>query len=114
MSLDFTLYYKAGEGVDIDIEVFERNITHNLTAMALEAGLYRPLWRPDEMLGVSKARDIAPMLRTGLVLLKMNPERYRPYSASNGWGTYEDLVSFVEAVLIACEEHPNAYINACV
>ena len=43
MSLD--VYLTDAEGR----EVFSANITHNLGAMAKEAGIYMHLWRPDEL-----------------------------------------------------------------
>ena len=39
------------------VEVFERNITHNLARMADAAGLYTPLWRP-ELLQATKASEL--------------------------------------------------------
>lgn len=61
MSLDVMLH-KDGE------EVFWRNITHNLTKMADQADLYVPLWRPEEN-NVSHARDLVPLLESGLAKL---------------------------------------------
>ena len=51
MSLDVTLTNADGA------EVYSANITHNLNRMAMEAGIYECLWRPDEH-GITKAAQI--------------------------------------------------------
>ena len=67
-------------------EVFTKNITHNLGAMAREAGLYMALWRPDE-LGILQAKDLIPLLEADLPGLKNNPEVFKKLNPENGWGT---------------------------
>lgn len=104
MSLDFYLVETK------ETEVFDRNITHNLVAMAEEAGIYHPLWRPDEINAVY-AREIIPFLERGLEKLKADPERFEKHNADNGWGLYEHFVPFVEDVLKGCRENPDAEIR---
>jgi hypothetical protein len=93
-----------------DNEVFWANITHNLGKMADVAGIYKPLWRPDEI-GITQASQLIEPLRKGLNLLKGDPEVFSKYNASNGWGLYEDFVPFVEKYLRACEKYPNAKVR---
>lgn len=90
-------------------EYFSWNITHNLGRMANEAGIYYALWRPDEI-GVMVARDLVPLLRSGLDLLESNPAKFRALNPENGWGTYDGLVAFVHAYLNACVEYPTAEV----
>ena len=104
MSLDFYL-----ERVQLT-RVFDANITHNLTKMASEAGIYEALWRPDEH-GYHKAVQIIPILRDGVKLLESDPERFKKFNSPNGWGMYENFVPFVKKVLAACEEFPDADIT---
>ena len=91
-------------------EIYTRNITHNLNTMAGEAGIYKHLWRPDEI-GITKADELIEPLKTGLALLKSDPERFKAFNPKNGWGTYEGLVSFVADYLAACEKDPDADID---
>jgi hypothetical protein len=91
--------------------VYHDNITHNLNQMADAAGLYLPLWRPEEM-GASKAHQLIESLRTGLEMLKAEPGRFQTFNPSNGWGNYEGLVEFVEGYLKACQEYPDADVYA--
>ena len=90
--------------------VYQDNITHNLNTMADEAGLYDALWRP-EALGITKASQLLGYLRSGLQLLREEPERFRAFNPGNGWGTYEGLVAFVANYLTACEQYPEAEVS---
>lgn len=92
--------------------VFDYNITHNLGAMAGEAGIYKHLWRPEE-LGITKAAQLIDPLAAGLALLQSDPERFRKLNPSNGWGSYEGLVFFVASYLEACREYPDGDVSAC-
>jgi hypothetical protein len=103
MSLDFYLERTQ------PTRVFSRNITHNLTKMASEAGIYEVLWHPSEH-GYQKAEQAIPVLRKGLALLEAKPKRFEKFNSKNGWGMYEHFVPFVRAVLEACEEYPDADI----
>ncbi len=104
MSLDFSLKQMQMS------RVFDTNITHNLNKMADEAGIYYALWRPEEK-GWKEGKDIIEVLEKGLKELKNRPEHYKKFDAENGWGTYEHFVPFVEEVLKACKEYPDAEIE---
>lgn len=104
MSLDFTLSRVQ------ETMVFDTNITHNLGKMASECGIYIALWRPEEA-NYKIASDIISSLENGLRSLKENPKHYKQFDAENGWGTYEHFIPFVEEVLKACKEYPDAIIS---
>jgi hypothetical protein len=89
--------------------VFSANITHNLAPMAEKAGLYYCIWRPEE-LGLSKASQLIEPLERGLATLKANPWEYKHQEPA--WGTYAELVTFVENYLAACRADPDADIAA--
>lgn len=98
------------EDVTLDDEVYSDSITHNSNTMAEVAGLYEVCWRPEE-LGITQAKELIPLLKAGLERLRADPEKYRPYDPSSGWGSYEDLVDFVERYLCACEGYPEATVE---
>ena len=50
-------------------------------------------------------------MRKGLELLKSEPEFFQKFNPPNGWETYEGLVKFVEDLLQACEENPDAVLR---
>ena len=89
---------------------FDQNITHNLTEMADEAGLYKPVWRPDEN-GITHASQLIEPLEKGIALMKADPERFKKFNAKNGWGLYDHLVPWLERYLEACREHPEATVH---
>jgi len=91
-------------------EVYSRNITHNLNKMADAAGIYKHLWRPDEI-GITKAAQLIEPLRAGLELLRAEPERFIPLEPENKWGTYDGLVNFVTEYLDACIKSPDADVE---
>ena len=91
-------------------EVFGANITHNLTEMAREAGIYKHLWRPDEI-GITKAVQLIEPLKAGLGILVLDPKRFKEFNPENGWGNYGGLVKFITKYLEACENNPDADIN---
>ena len=90
--------------------VYEGNVTHNLTQMADEAGIYQALWRPEEI-ECHIAEHLILILEAGLENLKSNPDYFKKYNPENGWGSYEVLINFVEEYLKACKENPDAKIR---
>ena len=79
-------------------------------SMASECGIYKHLWRPEE-LGIKKAIQLIEPLTVGLRSLKADPDKYKKFNAPNGWGKYEHFVEFVEEYLNACVENPDADIS---
>jgi len=90
--------------------VFSGNITHNLNTMASAAGIYKCLWRPEEA-GVKKAHDLIAPLAIGLKRLRDEPDFFKGMNPDNGWGDYDGLVKWVEELLNACVENPDATIS---
>ncbi len=90
--------------------LFNTNITHNLGEMAREAGIYKALWRPEEI-DAKIAKDIIDIVESGLIDLKSRPEHFRKFDSPNGWGTYKHFVPFVEEYLKALKEYPDAEIE---
>lgn len=95
-----------------ETNIFHKNITHNLNRMAMEAGIYDHLWKPEEI-GITKASQLIEPLRKGLELLLDDPKRFKKFNPPNNWGNYDGLVEFVRAYLTACEENPSASVDAC-
>lgn len=104
MSLDVYLFAMR------ETEVFIANVTHNLNKMADAAGIYKHLWRPDE-LGITTAAQLIAPLAQGLARLEEDPQSFKQYNPANGWGDYEGLVEFVRNYLAACKENPDAKVG---
>jgi hypothetical protein len=111
MSLDVSLIANQ------PVSVFDANITHNLTKMASEVKLsngmtlYQVLWRPDEMVGLNKAEDIADLLDEGWNKLMADPEYFKQFNPENGWGSYDGLCDFVYKYRNACWDNPDAELR---
>ena len=112
MSLDiwFTLPLNTGNEV-VAHEVFDANITHNLNTMAEKAGIYEALWHKQ---GITKAEDYIELLSNALVMMKNHPKYFKKFDASNGWGTYEHFVPWLEKVLEACKKYPIAEVHVSI
>lgn len=90
--------------------VYSANITHNLSRMASEAGLYDELWRPNEV-GITTARQLIEPLAKGFALLTSDPARFEKFNAENGWGLHKNFVPFVGNYLKACVDNPDAIVS---
>ncbi len=132
MSLDLSLNYKVDvPGKDIWVSVNDLwelntdnchfNITHNMGKTASEAGLYEALWRPYELFNISEddeydaiilASDILEHVEKGFKELKSNPKKYKAFNPDNGWGTYDNLVSFTQRWIKCLKQFPDARVIA--
>jgi hypothetical protein len=92
-------------------ELFSANVTHNLNEMAEAAGIYKYLWRPEEV-GITTAADLVVPLTAGLNLLKSDPKRFKTFNPSNGWGSYDGFVPWLERYIEACSTYPDASVRA--
>lgn len=106
MSLD--VYLTDAEGHD----VFSANITHNLGAMAKEAGIYMHLWRPDE-LGITRAGDLIEPVATGLALMASEPKRFKALDPTNKWGSWKAFVPWIAEYLEALRAWPESTVRTC-
>lgn len=103
MSLDIDL-------IEYGESMWSANMTHNLNKIAIEAGVYECLWRPDEI-GVKYARDNISNLRFALGIFYSKYDELKKLNPSNGWGDIDGLIEVTQGFLRACMEHPNAIIE---
>lgn len=110
MSLDVYLISNACEHCGRSDEGFWANITHNLSAMADEAGIGDHLWHPEEI-GITTAEQLIAPLEAGLSLMKSDPGRFKKFDAKNGWGTYDQFLPWIQQYLDACKNDPTAKVS---
>ena len=106
MSYDISFRVKV-EGVDSYVEVgdCEANITWNVRKIIeLSTGLP---WHNEANNGLCV--DVIPKIEQGLMELRKNPKKYKPYEAKNGWGTVEGTIRFYERILEAWEKFISWY-----
>lgn len=110
MSLDVYLIQKKCKHCGNRPDGFHANITHNLTRMAREAGIYKAVWRPEEC-GITKAKHLIPALKAGIAVMKTNKNWFKNFNSPNGWGLYENFLPWLERYLEACEKMPKARVS---
>lgn len=81
--------------------------------MAGEAGIYECLWHP-ERVGVVTASQLIEPLANALKAMREDPERFKKFDASNGWGTYAKFVPWLEHLLAACVRTPDAIVSVSI
>jgi hypothetical protein len=114
MSLDVYLQFEVDTGTEIRaFTAYEANYTHNCGKMAEEAGVYRYVWRPEECDDVKTAADLIEPLRRGIRLMENDPQRFIALNPSNGWGSYDTFLPWLQRYLEACIKNPKAKIYAC-
>lgn len=113
MSLDFSLFIAAGQPcatcgrADDAREVYDANVTHNVTPMWDKAGVYDALYRSHGM----RAGDVVATLRIGLAHMVGRSMEYKALNPANGWGSYEGALKFLRATIDACAANPDAVIE---
>lgn len=105
MSADYWLTIDTGG--DEPARVGESlNVTYNLGQMLRAAGF--PEW--GKLIG-APAAEAGGMLRAVYDRLLADPATFREMNPSNGWGTYEGAIAFVDRFAVQCAEHPKAIIG---
>lgn len=107
MSLDISL--TVTPAVPKRETVFDANMTHNVTPMWREAGVYDALYMSEG----KTAADVLPALRLGFKDMQDNPGKYEAMNPTNGWGSYEGALTFLSALLGKFEANPTGIIGVC-
>ena len=90
--------------------LYTSNITHNLVLMAQEAGIYAPVWHPEDN-GINSAADLKVPLTQAIERLNADPDKYKEFNPENGYGSFEALREFLEEYLAACYKYPEAKVE---
>lgn len=101
MSYDISFRVKV-EGIDKYVVVgdCDANITWNVRKI-IEMSTGLP-WENEANNGL--CIDVIPKIEQGLQELRKNPQKYKPYEASNGWGTVRGTIGFYETILEAWKD----------
>lgn len=93
--------------------LFHANITHNCGPMAEEAGIYKVMWRPEEI-GITQPKEMIPILEEGILNLESEPLHFKGFNPDNGYGSYEGLLRVASELLKACKEFPYADLEVSI
>jgi hypothetical protein len=83
---------------------FEDNVTYNVSTMLKRAGLH------PEILNGMTAHKAKPVVHYAYELMADNPEYFKRFDATNGWGTYGTTLAFVQRMHEYLQEAPANYI----
>ena len=111
MSLDVYLSTPACPTCGRNDELFHANITHNLSEMAGELGIYPALWCP-EAVNVTCAADLIVPLTAAIEKMQADPEHWQSYDSPNGWGLAVNFLPWLVRYRAACLEHPKSVVTA--
>ena len=97
MGYDIQFKVRTIDGSSVTVGEQYANITWNVGDMIRVAtGLE---WRNEEDNGLCV--DVMPKIVAGLKELVTNPQKYKKYEASNGWGTIDGTIYFFNNVIEA-------------
>ena len=86
-------------------EMYWSNYTSNMSPMWKDAGIDLVDFNGRPAADLDRA--LTPVLST----LRADPERWRAYDAPNGWGSYASALDWLDGILAACREHPDAVVR---
>ena len=120
--MSLSIYFLDNFGEDVEQQTC-LNITHNLNKVVDECGKiggrkhYELVWRPDELFNIPNGKVPVKLIINRLPVLINdlieNEAELTQHLPSNGWGTFEGLVSFLCDYLKECYTHQEAYIYCC-
>jgi hypothetical protein len=91
----------------IETTVVSKNITHNLTRMWQEAGIYDALYNSKG----KTAKEVLPTLEDGLKLMISDPERFKKFDSDNGWGLYKNALPWLAELVVEFKQYPDGVID---
>lgn len=104
MSLDISITAKRVT------EIYDGNVTYNLADM-----YYKCI---DKEKGFKKldgmnCKEALPIINNAIQDMLNNAKEYRKLNPSNGWGSYEGLLSTLQEMRTCCENNLDGIINIC-
>lgn len=106
--MSYDVYVNCSKcGSDLIRPSGHNNMTGNLSKMWNAAGATLADWE-----GLTGAEVLSDLQRA-IDELRNNPEDYKPMEASNGWGTIENCIEFLERIRNACCRDLTAMLHVC-
>lgn len=100
MSLDIGIKAKR----EIEVEIYETNITYNLSKMYYKCIDKEKGFRALNGMNCDKA---LPILNNAIKDMIENKEEYEKLNPENGWGSYEGLLKRLREMRDCCEDNPD-------
>jgi hypothetical protein len=90
----------------IEISVVDENITHNVSKMWREAGIYESLYNSEG----KTAKEVIPVLIEGYTKMLSDPKKFKELDSPNGWGAYENALPWLNKLILKFQEYPDGVI----
>ena len=101
MSLDICIT-KSCEHCGAQEELFDGNITGNVSPMWRKAGVYDALYNSEG----KEPREILEELHHGIADMILHKKEYEKLNPENGWGDYKSALEFLKEFYEACKKNP--------
>lgn len=109
--MSYDIYLDAtvdtGGAEPFSVRLYSGNVTYNVFKMYAEAGCRDALKAATD----KKASELIEPLESGLAAMRADPDKYKALNPSNGWGSYEGAMKFLDELIAACRAHPKATIG---
>jgi hypothetical protein len=100
--IDITVEHPDGYSSSFDVG----NMTYNIAEMVRQACGVTFSWFD----GMSCEKAL-PLLRFCWLRMKRYPDFFRPFEASNGWGTYDQFMPYLTRFYVMARLHPAGQIR---
>jgi hypothetical protein len=109
MSLYIWLTIDVDTGGDhpYSVQLFNGNMTHNVTPMWRKAKVYEALYESQGKI----AGEIKDVLQVGIKDMERSSKQYQKLNPANEWGDYDSALNFLREFTNACIQHPKATIG---
>lgn len=81
------------------------NMTSNVAPMWRHAGIDISEWQD------KRAHEVIDALKQAIDSMQSDPETYRAMNPSNGWGSYETCLEFLQELYVDFRTYPNSRIE---
>jgi len=106
MSWDIELEIDAGG--DRMESLWDSNMTYNVSPMFYDAFEMETGFRGLDRMRTTEA---VPILERAIKKMRADPDKYKAMESDNKWGTYDQALGFLKAVLYHCHKYPAATIR---
>lgn len=106
VSWDVCCTIDAGGPEPAGLDGLDENYTYNCAPMFDEAA-----GMEFSELNGCPASEVARIIGTALVRMREDRPKYEAMNPSNGWGSYETFVQFLEKIADFCRRHPRATLR---
>jgi hypothetical protein len=104
--MSYDIYLMINTGIEEAEVKYVGNITYNIAPMVKKACGMTFLDMEGKI-----ATEVAQILKKGMVAMIERPEEFEALNPDNGWGNFEDLLSYMKLFWSLCRKHPSCVVE---